>query len=72
MPNSRIDCIHIKETGCIFYGENRLCPDGCIGFQTVETLSQNTESIIMEPIIENVISSENIPIEDKMPKKKRG
>jgi hypothetical protein len=33
MPKSRIDCIHIKEIGCQFFDENRLCPDDCKGFK---------------------------------------
>jgi len=72
MLSSRIDCVNIRKSNCEFYNENRLCLDDCVGFRSVDTTNQNTESIIIEPIIENVISSENIPVEDKMPKKKRG
>jgi len=65
MPSSRIDCVNIRKINCEFYDENRLCPDVCVGFHSVETINQNTESIIMEPIVGNVISNE-----DEVPRKK--
>jgi len=63
MPTSRIDCINIKKPNCEFYDENRLCPDNCIGFHSVETVSQNTISVQVGAPIEE--AKEDIPIANK-------
>jgi hypothetical protein len=52
MASSRIDCTNIHKLNCEFYDENRLCPDDCIGFHSVETSNQNTISVQMELLIE--------------------
>jgi hypothetical protein len=33
MANSKITCARIREPGCEFYEEGRLCPDQCPGYQ---------------------------------------
>ena len=60
MPTSRIDCIHIKKPNCLFYDENRLCPDNCVGFNNGETIVSETVSIQMDMSIE-----EDTPIVNK-------
>jgi len=63
MPSSRIDCINIKKPNCEFYDENRLCPDNCVGFHSVETANQSVIPIQTELSIEE--AKESIPIANK-------
>jgi hypothetical protein len=44
---SRIDCVNIHKINCGYCTENRLCPDDCKGFVSVE---KEVINIVEEPI----------------------